>query len=134
IVPALEGHVDGSLPALPQPAAGASYAAKLRREEARLDWRRPAPALERQVRAFTPWPGAFFEFGGTALKVLAAVVVEARGEPGEVLDGRLTVACGEQALRPTRLQRPGKAALPSEDLLRGFSIPSGTRLPCPATD
>ncbi|SMF07704.1 methionyl-tRNA formyltransferase [Tistlia consotensis] len=134
IVPALDGLADGSLPALPQPDAGASYATKLSREEARLDWTRPAWRLERQVRAFTPWPGAFFEHEGTRLKVLAAeTVAEAAGEPGLVLDGRLTIACGEGALRPSLVQRPGKAAMATEALLRGYPIAAGTRLPCPAT-
>lgn len=134
IVPALDGLADGSLPALPQPDAGVTYAAKLSREEAALDWQSPARRLERQVRAFTPWPGAFFEHEGTRMKVLAAELVADRtGAPGCVLDDRLTIACGEQALRPTVLQRPGKAAMEAAALLRGFSIPPGTVLPCPAT-
>jgi methionyl-tRNA formyltransferase len=136
IGPALQGLADGSLPALPQPPEGATYAPKLSREEGRLDWSAPARRLERQVRAFTPWPGAFFEHEGARLKVLAAELVEPEagvGEPGLVLDGRLTVACGRGALRPTLVQRPGKAGLETAALLRGFPIPAGTRLPCPAT-
>ncbi|MEX0758489.1 MAG: methionyl-tRNA formyltransferase, partial [Tistlia sp.] len=132
ILPALQGLADGSLPALPQPEQGATYAAKLSRAEARLDWSRPAVELERQVRAFTPWPGALLEHEGQRLKVLAAELAgldEVLGDPGLVLDDRLTVACGRGALRPKLLQRPGKAPLETDALLRGYAIPSGTRLP-----
>ncbi len=133
IVEALEGLSAGRLTPRPQPAEGVTYAAKLERGEARLDWRRPALELQRQVRAFTPWPGAHFETGdGTRIKVLAAELLpEAGGAPGEVLDTRLTIACGEGALRPTRLQRPGKAPSETEAFLRGFAIAPGTRLPLP---
>jgi methionyl-tRNA formyltransferase len=133
IVEALEGLVAGRLTPTPQPAGGVTYAAKLARGEARLDWRRPAVALARQVRAFTPWPGAHFEMpDGTRLKVLAAdLLTDAAGAPGEVLDERLTIACGAGALRPIRLQRPGKAPAETEAVLRGFPIPAGTRLPLP---
>ncbi len=139
IVPALDGLNDGGLPILPQPVEGVTYAAKLSREEARLDWRSPAHRLERQVRAFTPWPGAFFEHEGARIKVLATEWEERPGSlpagatPGTVLDDRLTVACGAGVLRPTLLQRPGKAAMGSAELLRGYAIAPGTRLPCPAT-
>jgi methionyl-tRNA formyltransferase len=129
VVEALEGFAAGRLTPQSQPADGITYAAKLRREEARLDWRAPAEDLERQVRAFTPWPGAYFELAGERVKVLAAERVAGDGLPGEVLDGRLTVACGEAALRPLRLQRPGKTALDGDAFLRGFPIAPGTRLP-----
>ena len=117
----------------PQPDAGITYAKKLSRDEARLDWRLPAAQLERQVRAFDPWPGAFFPFGDERIRVLAAEVVAGGGVSGTVLDKCLTIACGEGALRPTRLQRAGRGAMNAADLLRGFAIPPGTVLTCPAT-
>jgi len=134
-VQALEEVVGGRLRAEPQPADGATYASKLRREEARLDWRRSASELERQVRAFDPWPGAYFEARGERIRVLAAEIqpLAPAAEPGTVLDASLAIACGNGALRPLRLQRAGRAALPTADFLRGFALPPGTLLPCPAT-
>ena len=133
IVTALEGLAAGRLRARPQPEDAVTYAAKLQRGEGRLDWRRPAAELERAVRAFTPWPGAEFEAGGTRVKVLAAEVVvgDPAAAPGTVLDDRLTVACGEGALRLLKVQRAGKAALDAEAFLRGFDLAPGTRLALP---
>ncbi|GAB5467355.1 MAG: methionyl-tRNA formyltransferase [Rhodospirillales bacterium] len=112
----------------PQASEGVTYAAKLRRAESALDWRKPAEVLERQVRAFTPWPGSHFTLAGERIKVLAAEVVSGGGAPGQVLDESLSVACGSGALRLTRLQRPGRATQPAEAFLRGFPIPPGTFL------
>ncbi|HXP03571.1 MAG TPA: methionyl-tRNA formyltransferase [Stellaceae bacterium] len=117
----------------PQPRAGVTYAKKLTRGEARLDWRAAAVRLERQVRAFDPWPGAFFVLGDERIRVLAAEVEAGGGIPGTVLDERLTIACGTGSLRPTRLQRAARGAMDAGDFLRGFAIPAGTVLPCPAT-
>jgi methionyl-tRNA formyltransferase len=135
MVEALDGVAEGRLAPRPQPSDGTTYAAKLEREEARLDWRRPADALERQVRAFDPWPGAWFEAGGERIRVLRAEAepTAVNLPPGTVLDDRLAVACGAGVLRPLRLQRPGRALLDAAALLRGFPIPAGTQLPCPAT-
>ncbi len=129
IVEALRLLSEGKLAARPQPE-GATYAAKLTREEGRLDWRRPAAALERQVRAFTPWPGAWFEHEGERFKVLDARVVakETNAEPGTVLDRALAVACGEGALAIMRLQRAGKAAVDAAAFLRGYALPPGAKL------
>jgi len=113
---------------VPQPAAGMTYAPKLTRESGRLDWARPAPALDRQVRALNPWPGTFATLGGETLKVLEAAPEPGSGAPGEVLDGALLVACGEGALRLLRVQRPGRAPMPAADMLRGRVVPQGTRL------
>jgi methionyl-tRNA formyltransferase len=114
----------------PQPAEGVTYAAKIDKAEGRLDWTRPAHLLERQLRALNPWPGCWTELGEQRLRVLAGVVVEVEGQrpPGEVLDDRLTVACGEGALRLTRLQRAGGRPLGSVEFLRGFDLPPGSRL------
>jgi methionyl-tRNA formyltransferase len=135
IVEALDRLATGDLAARPQPESGVTYAPKIKREEARLDWRQPAIALERQVRAFDPWPGAFFEVAGERIRVLAAEVPpgDPAAMPGTVLDEHLSIACGEGALRPLRLQRPGRAPLDAGAFLRGFPIPAGAVLPCPAT-
>jgi methionyl-tRNA formyltransferase len=113
----------------PQPEEQATYAPKIRKEEARLDFARPAIEVERQVRAFNPAPGAWFEAGGERIKLLAAEPVEAAGEPGEVLpDTGLTIACGEHALACVLVQRAGRAPIGGAELLRGFPIAPGTRL------
>ena len=125
----------GDLLPRPQPEDGVSYAPKIRRAEARLDWRLPAAVLERRVRAFDPWPGAFFEVAGERIRVLtaASLPTDTAAAPGTVLDERLSIACGEGALRPNRVQRSGRAPLETAAFLRGFPIPVGTHLPCPAT-
>jgi methionyl-tRNA formyltransferase len=118
----------GDRVAQPQPDEGVTYAQKIAKEEARLRFEEAAATVERQVRAFNPNPGAFFEVGGERIKLLAADVAETSGEPGTVLDGRLTIACGRGALAPSLVQRAGRGAMPPDELLRGFSIPPGTRL------
>ncbi len=114
--------------AAPQPLECATYAAKLTRDSGRLDWTRPAAQLDRQVRAFTPWPGTWAMLGPEVLKVLRAEPAAGSGLPGTVLDSGLLVACGEEALRLLRVQRPGRAPMEAEALLRGFAIPLGTLL------
>ena len=135
IVEALDALAEGRLAPRPQPQAGVTYARKLRREEGALDWRRSAAELERAVRAFDPWPGAWFEHQSDRIKVRAAEVADAPvgAAPGTVLDDRLAVACGSGALRPLALQRAGRAPQETDAFLRGYAIPVGTRLPCPAT-
>ena len=113
----------------PQPSEGATYAPKLTRAEARLDWRKPALVLEREARAFDPWPGSWFLVRDDRIKVLKAVLAPGGGAPGTVLGPGLTVACGEGALRLIEVQRPGRAAMSDEALMRGFAIPPGTVLP-----
>jgi methionyl-tRNA formyltransferase len=126
---ALEQLSAGRLTATPQPASGATYAAKLTREDGRLDWREPAGDLARRVRALTPWPGAWCELVGERIKILAAEPVGAEGPPGRLLDDRLTIACGAGALRLLTVQRPGKATLDAAEFLRGFKLVPGTVLP-----
>ena len=121
--------LDEDPPAVPQPEAGATYAPKLTKADGLLDWTQPATALDARVRAMNPWPAAYFPHGGQVLRVLAAEPVAGSGTPGEVLAGpALTVACGEGALRLTRLQRPGRGAMDANALLRGYPLPPGTRL------
>jgi methionyl-tRNA formyltransferase len=111
-----------------QPEQGVTYAAKIDKTEARLDFTGGAVAAERQVRAFNPAPGAFFELDGERIRVLAAEVEDVAGGCGMVLDDDLLIGCGRDALRPTRVQRAGRGAMSTEELLRGFPIPAGTRL------
>lgn len=136
IVAALHGVAAGTLVPQPQPRDGITYAAKLSRDEGRLDWSKPAAELERAVRALNPWPGTWFVAGDERIRVLAAdVIAEARGAAGvsgsisgTVLDAALTIACGTGALRPLRLQRGGRGETATADFLRGFPLPAGTRL------
>jgi len=114
--------------AIPQPEEGATYAPKLTRDDGKLDWSHTAAALDRQVRALNPWPGTFTTLEGETLKVLAATPEPGAGIPGTTLDPNLLVATGTGALRLTRIQAPGRAAMPAEAFLRGRPIPPGTRL------
>lgn len=124
----LPGIEAGTVHAEIQDGSAATYASKLEKSEARIDWTRPASELDRTIRAFFPWPGSSFAFNGDVIKVLSAEIVEKTGTPGTVIDNRLTVACGAGALRLTRLQRPGKKPVPAADFLRGVELPSGTIL------
>lgn len=121
----------------PQPAGGVTYAAKIDKGEARLDFTRSADLVERQVRAFNPAPGAWFESAGERIKVLAADLLDDeevgvggdRQRPcGLVIDDRLGIACAGGAIRPTLVQRAGRGVTSAEEMLRGFPIPAGTRL------
>jgi methionyl-tRNA formyltransferase len=111
-----------------QPSEGATYAPKLSRDDGRIDWTLDAAAIERRIRAFDPWPGTFSTLNGQVLKILAAVVTTGRGSPGHVLDAGLTVACGSGALRLTRVQLAGRAAMDAASFIRGHPIQAGTRL------
>ncbi|WP_347304022.1 methionyl-tRNA formyltransferase [Croceibacterium sp. TMG7-5b_MA50] len=106
----------------------ATYAAKIDKAEARIDWTKTAELLEREVRAFAPAPGAWFELDGDRIKVLAAHVVASNAAPGTVVDDELTIACGEASLRPAIVQRAGRPAMPVADFLRGRAVPFGTIL------
>jgi len=117
----------GTYPPEPQPD-GATYAAKIDKAESRLGFTHPAGAVERQVRAFAPAPGAWFEHAGERIRILAADIGEGSGQPGTVIDDRLTIACGDGVLIPTRVQRAGRGVMAPDELLRGFAIPAGTHL------
>jgi methionyl-tRNA formyltransferase len=112
----------------PQPAEGVTYAAKISKDEARIDWTRPAGEIVRHVQGLAPFPGAWFEIAGERIKLLAAEAVEASEAAGAVIDGALTIACGDGAIRPRLLQRAGHKPLPLDAFLRGFAIASGTRI------
>ena len=111
-----------------QPVDGVTYAAKIGKHEARLDFSQSAASVERQVRAFNPVPGAFFDVGGERIKVLAAETSVLSGAAGTVLDHGLTIACGKGSIVPTLVQRAGRAAMRPDELLRGFVIPVGAAL------
>lgn len=113
---------------VPQPEDGATYAPKLSREDGLLDWSQDSAALDRRVRALNPWPGTFTMWNGQVLKIQSVAPADGSGLPGTLLDDRLTVATGDGALRITRLQAPGRAAMPAEAFLNGRPMPSGMRL------
>lgn len=118
-------QLDGQHPE-PQPDIGVTYAHKIDKAEARLDLTQPALVVERLVRAYNPAPGAFIEIAGERLKLLAVDIVAARGTAGTVLDERLTLACGVDAIRPTLVQRAGKPVMSTAALLNGWAIAPGT--------
>ncbi|TPG14428.1 methionyl-tRNA formyltransferase [Sphingomonas oligophenolica] len=116
-------------PAVAQDADGLTYAAKVDKAEAQIDFAKSADEVERLVRAMNPAPGAWFEFSGERVKVLAADVLPFTFQvPGDVVDGALTIACGDGAIRPTLVQRAGRGVTSAAELLRGFPIPSGSEL------
>jgi len=121
--------LDRPTPPEPQPDEGVTYASKIDKAEARIDWSRPAEEIERQVRAFAPSPGAWFEANGERIRLLeASVGNDAGGRPGEILDECLNVAAGDGYVRPVKVQRAGRGVMTTGELLRGFPIPEGTLL------
>jgi len=118
----------GSIEEHPQPSEGATYAKKISKEEARIDWTESADEIDCLIRGLSPAPGAWCGAKGERLKVLYSEPVVGRGSPGEIVDEQLTVACGERALRLTRLQRAGRGMMSADELLHGFSLPKGARL------
>lgn len=117
-----------AFPAIAQGEEGVTYAAKVDKAETRMDFTASAEQVERQIRAFNPAPGAWFEFENERYRVLQAEITTAGGAAGLVLDNQLTIACATGAIRPTLIQRAGKPAMPTADLLRGKPIPAGNVL------
>ena len=134
VVQVLDALEAGLVKATPQPAQGVTYAAKLDRREARVDWRKAAVDVNRQVRALNPSPGAYARARGVELKIWRCATAAGRGNPGEILsvgpDG-LCVACGQGTLIITELQRSGGKRLPAAEFLRGFPLSAGERLEVP---
>jgi methionyl-tRNA formyltransferase len=132
MVRALSALERGSLDCTPQAADGVTYARKIDKAEARIDFAQHARAVHNLIRALSPFPGAWFEAGAEGkrerIKVLRANVVEGSGTPGAVLDDKLTVACGSGAVRLIELQRAGKKPIPAAEVMRGFPLSRGTRL------
>jgi len=107
----------------PQPDTGVTYAAKIDKAEARIDWTRPAIEVDRQIRGLSPFPGAWCMIGGERVKLLRSTLATGAGTPGQVLDG-LIIACGSGAITITLAQREGKKPMTPDDFLRGFALPS----------
>jgi len=132
MVRALAALERGSLDATPQPDTGVTYAAKIDKAEARIDFSRPAAQVHNLIRGLSPYPGAWFEAGPAGrrerIKVLRSELVEGSGAPGTILDDKLTVACGEGAVRLVLLQRAGRKPMPADEFLRGFELAPGTQL------
>jgi methionyl-tRNA formyltransferase len=128
MVRALAALERGSITEQAQPDEGVTYAKKILKDETRIDWSKSAREIDCLIRGLSPAPGAWCEVRGERLKILYAEPASGRSAPGEILDDRLTVACGEGALRLTRLQRAGGRAMEADELLRGFALPKGTRL------
>lgn len=111
-----------------QPEEGVTYAAKIDKSEAKVDWTRPAEEVDRQIRGLSPFPGAWTEIDGQRVKLLASCVTKGAGVPGMVLDEAMTIACGDGAVSLLRLQRAGKGAQDVETFLRGFPVAQGTQI------
>lgn len=111
------------VPAVPQPEAGVTYAAKIDKAEARVDWTRPAVEVDRQIRGLSPFPGAWCEIAGERVKLLRSRLAEGEGAPGEVLGG-FRIACGAGAVEVLEAQRAGKRPMTAEELLRGWELPA----------
>ena len=126
VVDALSRLTD--LTADPQPETGVTYATKINKSEARIDWSETAEEVDRKIRGLSPFPGAWCEFDGERLKLLSSRLSAGKGTAGEVLDDTLTIACGTGAIEVLTLQRAGKGAQPRDVFLRGMDIPKGTVL------
>lgn len=112
-----------SLPAIPQPKTGVTYAAKIDKTEARINWTRPAAEVDHLIRGLSPFPGAWCDIAGERVKLLRSRLSEGFGTPGEVLDG-FHIACGTGAIEVIKAQRAGKRPMPAAEILRGLILPS----------
>ena len=127
MVRALGALERGAVTPQPQSEAGVTYARKITKDEARIDWSKSAGEIDAMIRGLAPSPGAFAEAKTERLKILSALPVKGRGKPGEVLTDDLTVACGEGAVKLLKVQRAGKGVMEARELLKGFPLPPGTR-------
>ncbi|MEE8258710.1 MAG: methionyl-tRNA formyltransferase [Sphingomonadales bacterium] len=127
IGPALEA-IAGGLKASPQDDGKATYAPKISKNDSKIDWKKSATDIDRAVRAFAPFPGAWFYLGDKRIRILEGVATKGQGQPGEVLDATLTIACGKGAYRIGRLQKEGKKAMTAEEFLHGQTIAPGSLL------
>jgi methionyl-tRNA formyltransferase len=118
----------GAIEAQPQPESGVTYAKKISKDEARIDWSKPAAEIDCLIRGLSPAPGAWTEVKGERLKILYAAPAPGKGNSGDVIGDDLTIACGVGALRLVKVQRAGGKAMAAADLLKGFALPKGTRL------
>ena len=111
-----------------QPTKGITYAKKIDKSEAKIDWSLSAETIDRKIRALSPFPGAWTEINGERVKLLASKVIDKENEPGKVLDRGFSIACGQKAVEITEAQRPGKSAQNSDVFLRGFKLQRGSKL------
>ena len=118
----------GAVMPMRQPAQGVTYAEKISKAETRIDWTKSWKQVHDHIRGLSPFPGAWFEFGGVRVKALRSTEREGKGAPGTVLDGSLTIACGDGAVRLTQVQRAGKQPMSAEEFLRGTKVEAGARL------
>jgi methionyl-tRNA formyltransferase len=128
MVRALAALERGSLTLTPQSEQSVTYAEKISKDETRIDWAKPAREVHNHIRGLSPFPGAWFELGGVRIKALRATRGEGKGAPGAALDDRLTIGCGDGAVRLTQVQRAGKQPMSAEEFLRGTAIAPGARL------
>lgn len=130
--PTLAAIAAGTAIETPQAADGVTYAKKIKSAEARIDWSRPAVEVDRQIRGLSPFPGAWLmapaERGPARVKALLSCVEDGEGAAGEVLDGRLLIACGSGAVRLLKAQREGRGVQDLDDFVRGFALTTGARL------
>ena len=117
-----------SLALKPQPDAGVTYAAKISKDETRIDWAKPWNEVHNHIRGLSPFPGAWFELDDVRVRALRSTKGEGSGVPGAVLDDKLTIACGDGAVRLTQVQRAGKQPMSAEEFLRGSPVKAGGRL------
>jgi len=128
MVRALGALERGGVTPVAQSEDGVTYAKKILKDEARIDWSKSAPEIDRHIRGLSPFPGAWTEVGGERVKVLYAEPADGSGKPGVTLDDALTVACGEGSLHLRKVQRAGGKAMDADALLKGFAVPRGTQL------
>ncbi|MEE8295436.1 MAG: methionyl-tRNA formyltransferase, partial [Sphingomonadales bacterium] len=128
IVPTLESLSAGKITPVPQDDKAATHAPKIKKQDALINWQKTAEELDQQVRAFNPYPGAFFLLDGMRVRVLEGQAQDQNGTPGEVLDDTLLIGCGSGSYRIIRLQKEGKKPMAATDFLRGQAIPNGTAL------
>jgi len=128
MVRALGALERGAITPQPQSEDGVTYAKKISKDEARIDWSKSAAEIDCLIRGLAPSPGAFTEIKGERLKILYAIPVMDRGDPGEVITDDLTVGCGVGALKLLKVQRAGKGVMDARELLKGFALPPGTKL------
>ena len=125
---ALAAAERGALSLTPQPEAGITYAEKISKSETRIDWTKPAQEVHNHSRGLSPFPGAWFELDGVRVKALRTTKGEGSGKPGTALDDKLTIACGDGAVRLVQVQRAGKQPMEAADFLRGTPVKAGTQL------
>jgi methionyl-tRNA formyltransferase len=125
---ALAAAERGTLQLTPQPSEGLTYAAKISKEETRIDWAKPARDVHNHLRGLSPFPGAWFELEGVRIKALRSSLATGSGVPGTALDDNLTIACGDGAIRLTQVQRAGKQPMSAQDFLRGTAVKPGTQV------